>query len=445
MKTKTVYVCSACGYSSPKWAGQCPDCGEWNTLNEETVISEKDKKTSKNISYSAPISINDIHINPESRFTSGIGELDRVLGGGIVEGSLVLIGGEPGIGKSTLLLQICQSLKDSVLYISGEESASQIKLRAKRLNVTSEHLSLLCTTNLSNVINSLKNQKPKVAIIDSVQTIYSSDISSAPGTVSQIREVTLALMQTAKNSGTTVFIVGHVTKDGAIAGPKVLEHMVDCVLYFEGEKQTNFRLLRSAKNRFGSTNEVGIFEMFDTGLEAVLNPSTALLEEHQIQNSGSCVTCTLEGTRPLLTEVQALVTPTFFPVPRRTTSGIDYNRVMLLLAVLEKRIKVNLSNCDAYVNIAGGMRIFEPSSDLAIALAIYSSFKEIIIPKNTVAFGEIGLLGEIRNVSCVEQRINEAKKLGFERIIIPYGNYTRLKNKENVLGVKTLSDAIKLL
>lgn len=446
MKSKTMYICSACGYQSPKWSGQCPDCGQWNSLVEEVVTEVKPSKAQKSsASLASPVSINDINVNTEIRYKSGIGELDRVLGGGIVEGSLVLVGGEPGIGKSTLLLQICKAVKEDVLYISGEESASQIKLRAKRLEVSKDNLSLLCTTSLESTVNAIEKSKPKIAIVDSVQTISSSDLSSAPGTVSQIREVTLALMQVAKNNGTTVFIVGHVTKEGSIAGPRVLEHMVDCVLYFEGEKQTNFRILRAAKNRFGSTNELGIFEMHDTGLVEISNPSAALLEKHGMVSAGCCITCTVEGTRPILAEVQSLVAPTFFPSPRRTASGLDYNKVMLLLAVLEKRLKLNLGVNDIYVNIAGGMRIFEPSSDLAVILAVYSGLKDIIIDTKTIAIGEVGLSGEVRSVSSIELRINEAKKLGFEKIIIPYGNYIHLKNKEGILGVKSISDAINSL
>lgn len=446
MKSKTMYICSACGYQSPKWSGQCPDCGQWNCLIEEVVAEVKSSKTEKaSVNFTLPVSINDIKVNTEIRYKSGISELDRVLGGGIVEGSLVLVGGEPGIGKSTLLLQICKSVKEDVLYISGEESASQIKLRAKRLEVSKDNLSLLCTTSLENTINAIEKNKSKIAIVDSVQTISSSDLSSAPGTVSQIREVTLALMQVAKNNGTTIFIVGHVTKEGSIAGPRVLEHMVDCVLYFEGEKQTNFRILRAAKNRFGSTNELGIFEMHDKGLVEIANPSASLLEKHGMVSSGFCITCTVEGTRPILAEVQSLVAPTFFPSPRRTASGLDYNKVMLLLAVLEKRLKLNLGVNDIYVNIAGGMRIFEPSSDLAVILAVYSSLKDIVIDTKTIAIGEVGLSGEVRSVSSIELRINEAKKLGFEKIIIPYGNFIHLKNKEGTFGVKSISDAINLL
>ncbi len=443
MKNKVIYICSSCGSTSSKWSGKCPDCGSWNTMNEEVVSGSASKATTKTLStYIEPSPLSDVKTDKETRYSSGISELDRVLGGGIVQGSLVLIGGEPGIGKSTLLLQICQYLNDKVLYISGEESAKQIKLRAERLEITNPYLSLLCTTNLENVTSAIEKTNPKVAIVDSVQTISSDDLSSAPGTVSQIREVTHSLMHAAKLSNTTIFIVGHVTKDGTIAGPRVLEHMVDCVLYFEGDNNNNFRVLRAVKNRFGSTNEVGIFEMCDKGLVNVDNPSTALLENHEFYNSGSCITCTIEGTRPILTEVQALVTPTFFPAPRRTAAGVDYNRVVLLLAVLEKRFRVNLSNYDTYLNIAGGLRLSEPSSDLAIVLSIYSNYKDIIIDNKTLVVGEVGLSGEIRPVSNISARVNEALKLGFNKIIIPYSNLKSLTNKTGVIGVKSLKDAI---
>lgn len=358
---------------------------------------------------------------------------------------MILIGGEPGIGKSTLLLQICKSIKEDVLYISGEESPSQIKMRAKRLSVDKENLSILCNTNLSNILANIEAKKPKVAIIDSIQTIYSEEISSAPGSVSQVRQVTLMLMKLAKSLNITIFIVGHVTKDGSIAGPRVLEHMVDSVLYFEGDSSHTFRLLRAVKNRFGSTNEVGIFEMTDCGLNDIKNPSSTFLNEYDKPIAGNCITCTVEGTRPILTEVQALTCPTFLPVPRRTASGIDQHRVVLLMAVLEKRLKLNLSNYDTYINIAGGMRLSEPASDLAVALSIYSNYKDIIIGNSTVIFGEIGLSGEVRSVTAAESRIKECKKLGFEKIIIPFSNYSSLKEKTGVVGVKNISDAIKAI
>lgn len=444
MKSKTIFTCSSCGYQSAKWVGRCPDCGEWNTMVEKIAVETK-SSPSNAANYQQPVALTEVESGSETRFSSGICELDRVLGGGIVQGSLVLVGGEPGIGKSTLLLQICQNIAGEILYVSGEESASQIKMRAKRLLISNDGLSLLCNTNLDNILSVLESKRPKVAIIDSVQTVSSPSVSSAPGSVSQIREVTHRLMWAAKSMQITIFIVGHVTKEGSIAGPRVLEHMVDCVLYFEGENNHTFRLLRAVKNRFGSTNEVGIFEMSDDGLHDVLNPSIALLEDREMQTSGTCITCTIEGTRPILTEVQALVTPTFFPVPRRTASGVDYNRMVLLLAVLEKRLKLNLSNYDAYLNIAGGMRLSEPASDLGVALAIYSNYKDIIIPPSIAVFGEIGLSGEIRPVPMVENRVKEAKKLGFEKLIIPNACLAKLKDKAGVFGARTLSDAVKLI
>ncbi len=447
MKSKNIYVCTNCGHSEAKWAGKCPDCGMWNTLEEQAAIapSKSGAAPRTNAVKSDAVPITDVEFSTEPRFSSGITELDRVLGGGIVQGSLVLVGGEPGIGKSTLLLQICNSVPGQILYVSGEESPSQIKLRANRLGVLNKSMSLLCDTELENISAVLENKRPKVAVIDSIQTITSSLLSSAPGTASQIREVTMSLMKIAKSLNITIFIVGHVTKDGNIAGPKILEHMVDCVLYFEGESTHTFRLLRAVKNRFGSTNEAGIFEMTETGLECVINPSAALLTENQFKSSGTCITCTMEGTRPILSEVQALVTPTFFPIPRRTASGVDYNRFTLLLAVLEKRAGLKICNYDAYINIAGGMKLTEPSSDLAVALSVYSNYKDIIIDNSTVAFGEIGLLGEVRSVPMTETRITECKKLGYKKIIVPYTNYIKLKDKEGVVGVRSLGEAFKTL
>lgn len=445
MKTKTIYTCKSCGSQSPRWLGKCPDCGEWDSFIEEISESNPAPATLKIYSATSTYKLNEISSEKEIRFSSGMEELDRVLGGGIVEGSLVLVGGEPGIGKSTLLLQICQNITGDVLYVSGEESASQIKLRAKRLNVDSQSISLLCTTDLDNIILTLNAKQPKVAIIDSVQTISKEQMSSAPGTVSQIKEVCSSLIKIAKNTGITIFIVGHVTKEGAIAGPKILEHMVDCVLYFEGDNNHVFRLLRAVKNRFGSTNEVGVFKMEDYGLEEVTNPSLSLLEDKDILSSGNCITCTIEGTRPFLTEIQALVTPTFFPVPRRTASGIDYNRMVLLMAVLEKRLNISLNNYDAYINIAGGMRITEPAADLGISLAIYSNYKDIILPNDFAAFGEIGLSGEIRPVSMIDTRIKEAKKLGIKKILIPYSNLKKCSDTTGVIGVKSIGDAIKAI
>ena len=444
-KNKTVFVCSECGYKSPKWSGKCPECEQWNTMIEEVeVVASKSSAPQSTVTESA-VPISGVTYASENRFSGGSEELDRVLGGGIVEGSLVLVGGEPGIGKSTLLLQICNYIAEDVMYVSGEESPSQIKMRAKRLGIVKENLSLLCNTNLSTLIANIEKSKPQVAIIDSIQTIYSDDISSAPGSVSQVRQATHLLMTLAKSLGITIFIVGHVTKDGSIAGPRVLEHMVDCVLYFEGENSHAFRLLRAVKNRFGSTNEVGIFEMSDSGLIDIKNPSSTFLNEYDMPVAGNCITCTLEGTRPILTEVQALTCPTFFPVPRRTASGVDHHRVVLLMAVLEKRLKLNLANYDTYINIAGGMRLSEPASDLAVALSIYSNYKDIIIGNSTVIFGELGLSGEIRSVPMAEGRIKECKKLGFDRIIIPFSNYQNLKDKSGVIGVKNIFDAAKAI
>lgn len=452
MKSKSVYTCKNCGCQSPRWMGKCPDCGEWDTFEEEITESAPAKKSlatksaePARVENVRPVTLKEVKITADARFTSGISELDRVLGGGIVEGSLVLVGGEPGIGKSTLLLQICQNIPGDVLYVSGEESASQIKIRAKRLKVDNPNLSLLCTTDLSDIIASLEVRRPKVAIIDSVQTVSNPQMNSAPGTVSQIKEVTMALMRTAKSLGITVFIVGHVTKEGAIAGPRILEHMVDCVLYFEGDNEHIFRLLRAVKNRFGSTNEVGVFQMEEDGLEEVSNPSLALFEHKDIIASGNCITCTIEGSRPFLTEIQALCTPTFFPVPRRTASGTDYNRMVLLMAVLEKRLKISLSNYDAYVNIAGGMRITEPAADLGIAMAIYSNYKDIVLPPDAAFMGEIGLSGEIRPVSLIDTRVKEAKKLGMKKIIVPYANLKKCSDKTGVIGVKSIADAVRAI
>ena len=448
MKAKSIYTCKECGYKTPRWLGRCPDCGEWDSLIEEIVEENPSNKTKAIHSADTNVKsvlLSDVSESTEARFSSGMYELNRVLGGGIVKGSLVLVGGEPGIGKSTLLLQICQNIEGPVLYVSGEESASQIKLRAKRLNVEHPMLSLLCNTDLTQIVSILENETPKVAIIDSVQTISNPNMNSAPGTVSQVKEVTSALMKVAKNLDITIFIVGHVTKEGAIAGPRNLEHMVDCVLYFEGDNNHVFRLLRAVKNRFGSTNEVGVFQMEETGLEEVLNPSLALFEHKEILASGNCITCTIEGSRPFLTEIQALVTPTFFPVPRRTASGVDYNRMILLMAVLEKRLKLSLSNYDAYINIAGGMRITEPAADLGIAMAIYSNYKDIIIPSSTAFLGEIGLSGEIRPVSLIDTRIKEAKKLGINKIIIPYSNLSKCSDRTGIIGVKSIIEAVKQL
>lgn len=422
---KTVYFCQECGYESSKWMGQCPGCKAWNSFVEEVVSSKKGAASSGSRASEKrpePVILKDINLSEDERQTTSIGELDRVLGGGIVPGSLVLVGGDPGIGKSTLLLQVCRNLAENeknVLYISGEESLRQIKLRANRIGSFNDKMQLLCETNLEVIREIIERRKPDVAVIDSIQTMFHEDISSAPGSVSQVRESTNVLMQIAKGMGVSIFIVGHVTKEGNVAGPRVLEHMVDTVLYFEGDRHASYRILRAVKNRFGSTNEIGVFEMCGTGLEEVKNPSEFLLNGRPEDASGSVVACSMEGTRPILVEIQALVCQSNFGIPRRTAVGTDFNRVNLLMAVLEKKIGMHLASSDAYVNIAGGMKMTEPAIDLGICLAIVSSYKDIVIPDNLMAFGEIGLSGEVRAVSMAGQRVQEAKKLGFETVILP--------------------------
>ena len=435
---KTVYFCQECGYESAKWMGQCPACKAWNTFVEETVSSQKSSSGSIKTTQkkTEPVVLKDISLSSDERQSCGISELDRVLGGGIVPGSLVLVGGDPGIGKSTLLLQVCRNLSSqgiSVLYISGEESLRQIKLRADRLGTFNDKLKLLCETNLENIREIIERTKPDVAVVDSIQTMFHEDISSAPGSVSQVRESTNVLMQIAKGMGVSIFIVGHVTKEGNVAGPRVLEHMVDTVLYFEGDRHASYRILRAVKNRFGSTNEIGVFEMQNSGLEEVKNPSEFLLNGRPENASGSVVACSMEGTRPILVEIQALVCQSNFGIPRRTAVGTDFNRVNLLMAVLEKKAGVHLAASDAYVNIAGGMKMTEPTIDLGICLAIISSAKEIVIPDSVMAFGEIGLSGEVRAVSMAGQRVQEAKKLGFETVILPKVNRTAT---ESIKGIK---------
>ncbi|MGN8886521.1 DNA repair protein RadA [Blautia sp. HCP28S3_G10] len=422
---KVIYFCQECGYESSKWMGQCPGCRAWNTFVEETVSSKKSPAgggaagTSKK---NDPVKLKDIRLSEDERRLTEIGELDRVLGGGIVPGSLVLVGGDPGIGKSTLLLQVCRNLAQSgnaVLYISGEESLRQIKLRADRLGEFNENLQILCETNLETIREVIERKKPNTVVIDSIQTMFHEDISSAPGSVSQVRESTNILMQIAKGLGISIFIVGHVTKEGNVAGPRVLEHMVDTVLYFEGDRHASYRILRAVKNRFGSTNEIGVFEMRSTGLEEVKNPSEFMLNGKPSGTSGSIVACSMEGTRPILVEIQALVCQSNFGIPRRTAVGTDFNRVNLLMAVLEKKVGIHLAACDAYVNIAGGMKMTEPAIDLGISLAVVSSCKDIVIPDGVMAFGEIGLSGEVRAVSMAGQRVAEARKLGFDTVILP--------------------------
>ena len=449
MKTKTTFVCQECGYATQKWMGKCPACNTWNTMVEETVTTEKSAVSPS--TGAAPLALGAIMADHDgTRLTTGIGELDLVLGGGLVTGSLVLVGGEPGIGKSTLLLQICNSLSNcgNILYISGEESERQLKLRADRLGITADTLYILGETNIDAALGHVKTLAPAVLIVDSVQTMFSPAITSAAGSVSQVREITMRLMRLAKETGTAVFLVGHVTKDGAIAGPRVLEHMVDCVLYFEGDRHHSYRILRAVKNRFGSTNEIGVFDMGDKGLSEVLNPSAMLLSERPEGAPGSAVLCSLEGSRPLLAEVQALVSPSGFGIPRRMASGTDLGRVNLLIAVLEKRVGLNLQNQDVYINVIGGLRIDETAADLSLAAAIYSGFKGIAIPSNMVFLGEIGLTGELRSISHVEKRVAESVKLGFHEIVLPQENAKALHNTYKDVHfhpAKTVREALAFL
>ena len=449
---KIVYFCQECGYESAKWMGQCPGCKAWNTFAEETVSTVKASKTGdkKQEKRQEPVILKNISLSEEERQTTNIKELDRVLGGGIVPGSLVLVGGDPGIGKSTLLLQVCRNLSDkgtSVLYISGEESLRQIKLRANRIGTFSDHLELFCETNLEVIRDVIERKKPDTVVIDSIQTMFHEDISSAPGSVSQVRESTNILMQIAKGMGISIFIVGHVTKEGNVAGPRVLEHMVDTVLYFEGDRHASYRILRAVKNRFVSTNEIGVFEMRNTGLEEVKNPSEFMLNGKPAGASGSIVACSMEGTRPILVEIQALVCQSNFGIPRRTAVGTDFNRVNLLMAVLEKKVGIRLASCDAYVNIAGGMKMTEPAIDLGIALAVVSSSRDIVIPDTVLAFGEIGLSGEVRAVSMAGQRVAEARKLGFQTVILPEACRSSIGKTEGIrlVFVNWIQDAIQYI
>ena len=450
-KTKTVFYCTSCGNEEPKWQGRCPSCGQWNTMEEhieKPTPAGRTKSAGIGLSRTAKrLSEVDCAHN-EIRFTTGMGELDRVLGGGAVAGSLVLVGGAPGIGKSTLLLQICSSLcnQRKVLYVSGEESENQLKLRAKRIGVLPDELFVLSETRLSDILDSVESLRPDVLIVDSIQTMYQELNDSAPGSISQVKECTMALMQLSKSNGITVFVVGHINKDGAIAGPKVLEHMVDTVLYFEGDPNSNYRLLRAVKNRFGSTNEIGVFEMDETGLVEVPNPSQMLLEGRPEGAFGTCVACVMEGTRPVLAEVQALVAKTSFNVPRRTSDGFDFNRAALLMAVAEKRGGMKLSMFDAYINVIGGLRLDEPGADLPVVLAVASSYREQAIADDLVAIGEVGLTGEIRSVSQLGQRLAEVARLGFKKCIIPNKTPNKLEIPEGltVYRVKNLREAIEI-
>ncbi|MDY3918961.1 MAG: DNA repair protein RadA [Candidatus Limivivens sp.] len=448
----TVFFCQNCGFESAKWMGQCPACREWNSFVEEPArkTDGAGKQVSRRGELQEPVTLSGISAETSIRLSTGMDELDRVLGGGIVVGSLVLVGGDPGIGKSTLLLQVCKRLAGQgrkILYISGEESLQQIKMRAKRIGEAGDEMLLLCETDLDTVREVISRVKPDLAVIDSIQTMYHQDLSAAPGSVSQVREATAVLMQLAKGLGISIFIVGHVTKEGVVAGPRVLEHMVDTVLYFEGERHASYRILRAVKNRFGSTNEIGVFEMRENGLEEVENPSEYMLNGKPEGASGSIVACSMEGTRPILIEVQALVCRSNLTMPRRTAAGTDYNRVNLLMAVLEKRLGMHLSTCDAYVNIAGGIRMNEPAIDLGIVLALVSSYQDAAIDEKTVAFGEVGLSGEVRAVSMAAQRVAEAKRLGFETVILPGVSLKGLKKPEGIrlIGVNTLRDAVALL
>ena len=456
----TAFFCKECGYESAKWSGQCPSCKAWNTFVEEPVVKEKNVKGIVNINAkyhetagvkkAAPVRLSSVPAADTDRIKTDICELDRVLGGGIVEGSLVLVGGDPGIGKSTLLLQMCYNLAkngNSVLYISGEESLGQIKLRAQRVGEASDNLMVLCETSLDTIENVLENVKPQIVVIDSIQTMYREEVGAAPGSVSQVRETTAVLMQLAKGLNISIFIVGHVTKEGVVAGPRMLEHMVDTVLYFEGDKNAAYRILRSVKNRFGSTNEIGVFEMRQEGLAEVANPSEYMLTGRPEEASGSVVVCLLEGTRPILVEIQALVCDSNFGMPRRTAAGADYNRVNLLMAVLEKRAGIHLSGSDAYVNIAGGMKVNEPAMDLGIVMALVSSFRNRPMMENTIVFGEVGLAGEVRAVSQPQIRINEAVKLGFGNCILPQVCLKNIKktDKINLIGISSVKDAVKLI
>lgn len=450
-KNKTIFFCTNCGNETPKWMGRCPGCGAFNTMEEhiEKPAAVGKPKSAPIGARRMPQRIQEVDCDRELRFSTGMGELDRVLGGGAVAGSLVLVGGAPGIGKSTLLLQICNSLcrGRTVLYISGEESERQLKLRAERLGVSPDDLFILSETRLSDIVEAAEEMKPDFLIVDSIQTLYNEENESSPGSVSQVKDCTMTMMHLSKQQGITVFVVGHINKDGNIAGPKVLEHMVDCVLYFEGDQNSSYRLLRAAKNRFGSTNEIGVFEMMDSGLVEVPNPSQMLLEGRPEGASGTCVACVMEGTRPILAEVQALVSKTTFNVPRRTADGFDFNRAALLLAVAEKRAGMKLSVFDAYINIVGGLRLDEPGADLSVVLAVASSYRDAPISHDLVAIGEVGLTGEIRTVSNLNQRLGEVARLGFKKCIIPKGKSDKLDIPDGltVYRVRNLREAIEVV
>ncbi|MCL2424877.1 MAG: DNA repair protein RadA [Oscillospiraceae bacterium] len=461
MKQKTVFFCTDCGNETPKWSGQCATCGSWNTLVEQPSYTKpKGGKSggkyvgggtsssgSSGLSRSTPRELKDLDISKEIRFTTGFSELDRVLGGGAVVGSLCLVGGAPGIGKSTLLLQICGLMNKNtkVLYVSGEESERQIKMRAQRLGVDGGSVFILAETEISEILASAEELQPDVLIIDSIQTLYNPELTTSPGSVGQVKDCTMSLLRFSKDVGVTVFLVGHVNKEGAIAGPKVLEHMVDCVLYFEGERSLNYRILRAAKNRFGSTNEIGVFEMLDTGLSEVMNPSEMLLSGRPAMTPGTCVTCVIEGTRPLLAEIQALVTPSSASMPRRNSNGIEYNRAMMLLAVLQQRGGLRVGGCDAYINVIGGLSIDDPGADLATILALASAYKDKPLRSDIAVFGEVGLTGELRQVSQVNQRLTEIARMGFTACIMPYSSRNKLQAPDGIelIYVKNIGEAIK--
>ena len=451
-KPKSVFICSECGYESAKWVGKCPGCNAWNTMEEEIAVQTKASsavyRTTQSVATARPLS--EISFSDEPRFVTGIAELDRVLGGGIVKGSVVLLSGDPGIGKSTILLQICNALQQSlkILYVSGEESAIQIKMRAGRIGVESDSVSIMTETDVQAVCEYIMSEKPDIVMIDSIQTMQINELNSSPGSIVQVRESTNLLLRTGKSLGIPIFIVGHVNKGGDIAGPKVMEHIVDTVLYFEGERNQSYRILRGIKNRFGSTNEIGVFEMTDVGLKEVENPSAMLLSGRMSDVSGGCITCVIEGTRPILAEVQGLVTPTGFGNARRTATGFDYNRLNLLLAVLEKRLGIYFANQDTYVNIVGGMKLDEPAADLAVAMALVSGYRDIAIDENLIAFGEIGLSGELRSVPRAQARINEAARLGFTKCILPKACMKQISSTPKgleLIGVNSLGQAISII
>ena len=453
-KAKTLFYCTECGNETPKWQGKCAVCGAWNTIVEQPAVDTRKKAASSHIpggvgAVNRPRALSQVETTDELRFDTGMAELDRVLGGGAVRGSLVLVGGAPGIGKSTLMLQICDSLCRfaNVLYVSGEESERQIKLRAERLGIRSEGLYLYSETNLEDIIASVQELKPDVLIVDSIQTLYNGDNTASPGSVTQVKDCTMHLMQLAKGQGITIFVIGHVNKEGSIAGPKVLEHMVDCVLYFEGEQHNSYRILRAAKNRFGATNEIGVFEMEDKGLVEVPNPSEVLLSGRPKDTPGTCVTCVMEGNRPVLAEVQALMTASAYGNARRSCNGFDYNRAMMLLAVLEKRGGLMVSNCDAYINVIGGLSLDEPAADLAMVIALASSFRDKTVPFDLVAIGEVGLTGELRPVNALGQRLSEVQRLGFTKCLIPYRNTGKLSEPEGLelIRVKNIREALACL